>query len=98
MGIGASFLYMRNATRYYGAHAQIVVNDNTQEKDNSLNVSATYQDELTKLSEVEKQIEIIRSNALLADVANKIKLNIAGLIWAIINITPKLHGYVLVLR
>ena len=76
IGIGASFLYMRNATRYYGARAQIVVNDNSQEKDNSLNVSAINQDEQSKLSEVEKQIEIIRSNALLADVANKLKLNI----------------------
>ena len=76
LGITGSFLYMRNATRYYGAHAQIVVNDNSQEKDNSLNISTAEQDEQTKLSEIEKQIEIIRSNALLADVANKLNLNI----------------------
>jgi len=76
VGIGVSFFYMRNATRYYGAQAQVVVNDDSQEKDNNLNVSSANQDEQAKLSEVEKQIEIIRSNALLADVANKLQLNI----------------------
>ncbi len=76
LGITGSYLYMRNAVRYYGAQAQVIVNDNSQEKDNSLNVPTAYQDQETKLSEVEKQIEIIRSNSLLADVVHKLKLNI----------------------
>ena len=76
IGIGASIFYLRNSTRFYGAHAQIVVNDNSQGKDNSLNVSSNNQDEQQKLSEVEKQIEIIKSNALLSQVANKLNLNV----------------------
>jgi tyrosine-protein kinase Etk/Wzc len=76
IGIGASFFYLRKATRFYAAHAQIVVNDNSLEKDNNLNVSANNQDEQNKLSEVEKQIEIIKSDGLLANVADKLKLNI----------------------
>ena len=67
---------MSKATRYYGAQAQIVVNDNSQDKDNNLNASSVNQSEDAKLSEVEKQIEIIRSTALLADVANKLNLNV----------------------
>lgn len=71
-----SFIYLRSATKYYGAHAQIVVNDNSLEKDNSLRISNENQDERFRESEIEKQIEIIKSNALLAEVTNRLKLNI----------------------
>ena len=76
IGISVSFFYLRTATRFYAAHAQIVVNDNSREKDNNLNVSGTGQEQKDQSSEVEKQIEIIKSNALLTEVARKLNLNI----------------------
>jgi tyrosine-protein kinase Etk/Wzc len=71
-----SFIYLRSATKYYAANAQIVVNDNSLEKDNSLRISNENRDEQFQESEIEKQIEIIKSNALLAEVTNRLKLNI----------------------
>lgn len=76
IGIGISFFYLRNATRFYAAHAQIVVNDNSLEKGNSLNVSNEKQDLQNEGPDIEKQIEIIKSNALLTDVAKKLNLNV----------------------
>jgi capsular exopolysaccharide synthesis family protein len=76
LGIGLSYYYLRTATRFFAAHAQIVVNDNSLKEDNNLNVSTPQQNQNNELSEVEKQIEIIKSNGLLTDVVKKLNLHI----------------------
>ncbi len=74
LGIGLSWAYLQYATPYYEAKAQIVVNDDSQDKDNSINPAAVRPDQRYQLSEIEKQIEIIQSKSLLEDVVRKMKL------------------------
>lgn len=76
LGVGASWAYLQYATPYYEANAQIVVNDDSQDKDNNLNPATVRPDQRYQLSEIEKQIEIIQSKSLLEEVVRKMKLDI----------------------
>jgi tyrosine-protein kinase Etk/Wzc len=74
IGLGISWVYLRYATPFYESRAQIVVNDNAQDKDNNLNPAATRPEQRFQLSEVEKQTEIIQSKEVLKEVVKKLQL------------------------
>jgi tyrosine-protein kinase Etk/Wzc len=76
LGIAGAYLYLKRATPFYEIKAQIVVNDESKEKNNEFTKNNAPVAQEDKISLVEKQLEIIQSKALLENVVKKINLNI----------------------
>jgi tyrosine-protein kinase Etk/Wzc len=74
-GVMAGYLFLRYATPVYQVRARLAVNDDSQQR------SANLQ-EIIKLdtrnitSEIEKEIELLRSTDMLKKVANELQLNV----------------------
>ena len=76
LGIVASFFYMKNATRKYEIRAQVYIDDETKNKNTSLNKDYTPVDQFSQLNNVDKQIEILKSKALLEGVIEEQNFNL----------------------
>ena len=75
IGMAGSYISLRYATKVYAAKTRLIVNDDTQEKNSNL-LNPFQFDSRDISSETEREIEILRSRDLVANLVGKLQLNV----------------------
>ena len=75
LGFIGSKIYLRYATKIYAVKARVIVNDDSQQKTANL-VDIVQLDTRNMSSETEKEVEILQSKNLLAQLAANLQLNV----------------------